>query len=299
MTKRFITLLLALTMVFACAVPVMADDDLPDGSYIQGDEEDYEIEGEFTVTLTIQSHKVSSHGPICYYYLPVTLGEEDESDFFTVADVLDAAADQYTNLSFLNGSLEPMHQGSYLYAVQDTDVWTDPFTVQSFYQSGTTCYYGWMFRINGMIPMVNASTGALLNQAYVQENDNITLYFATIESETVATRSTKIMYLGSYNGVQYFRLIESHCYASSGTGGWTITDYDYLANESVTIVVDGYTNNPITYTGTTNDYGIIGFTSISGTHTIELRPKYVPVTKNNIQYYIPTHTGDIIGVNFY
>ena len=97
MTKKLITLLLALTMVFACAVPVVAVSNNSSGTYTQTTIPT--VDGTFSVKLNIQGYGIddgtTTYNPIQQFNLDVDMGSADAIDAsYTVEDVLNAAAIQ-------------------------------------------------------------------------------------------------------------------------------------------------------------------------------------------------------------
>ena len=83
--RKLITLLLALTMVFACAVPsfatVAANQPVSGGmsKYVQGSDSTYYVSGTFTVHLNIYSGQDSGYGTINSTY-DVAMGSSDAVD---------------------------------------------------------------------------------------------------------------------------------------------------------------------------------------------------------------------------
>ena len=170
MTKTLITLLLALTMVFACAVPVMAinaSDQIvnPDtgeityqASYTQLPLENAPTDDDgLTVYLTIQSDSVNDQYITRYYY-PVYMSTTDYSNGVCfVGDVLRKASSYYNWLDFYSAgpTLLPGGPTDNVYGVSDSLV-----------NSGNTVFApvtsidymnGWRFKINGKYVYLNSS----------------------------------------------------------------------------------------------------------------------------------------------
>ena len=110
--KRILTLALALMLIFAITASSFALSSTA-GSFIQSGPTT--VNGEFVVTLSIQSDKVDSTGPISRLYYTVDMGQAGISDQYTVSDVLNAAQDQYSWLTFYSSSNTPAHVGYFVY----------------------------------------------------------------------------------------------------------------------------------------------------------------------------------------
>lgn len=285
--KRILTVALALMLIFALAAPSLALSSTA-GSYIQSGTTT--VNGEFVVTLSIQSDKVDSTGPISRLYYTVEMGTDGITDSFTVSDVLNAAQAKYNWLTFYSSSNTPLHVDYFVYGVQDSSVsTTEMFTPVNVSLNGSTAYCGWMFRVNGMIPMAsNGTTGLLMNQTYVKDGDHIDLYYASIDADSATVSTVLEAYAQSGNTV-YF-MVYGSTVTDEGVNGWDVSNYSYYANKTIYIKYDG-----TLYSATTNSYGIFGLSNVSsGIHTVELVPDYTYGVKNNITYGVPKYTGAIL-----
>ncbi|MBR4172680.1 MAG: hypothetical protein IKR48_13600 [Kiritimatiellae bacterium] len=282
--KRILTVALALMLIFAMAAPSFALSSTA-GSYIQSGT--ITENGEFVVTLSIQSDKVNSTGPISRLYYTVEMGTDGISKAYTVSDVLNAAQTQYDWLTFYSSSNTPLHVDYFVYGVNDSDVsTTEMFTPVNVSLNGSTAYCGWMFRVNGMIPMASDGiTGLLMNQTYIKGGDHIDLYYASIDADS-ATVSTVLEAVAQSGNTVYF-IVYGSSVTDEGVNGWDVSNYSFYANKSIQYKFDG-----TTYTTTTNQYGIFSVNNVTaGTHTIELVPTYNSGTKNGNTYYVPKYTG--------
>ena len=291
-SRKLLVLVLALAMILACAVPAMADDPQYPGSYVQSGS--YSVTGTFNVTLTIQSYATSTMNPISRYSYTVDMGTAGEEDTYTVKDVLVRAAEKYGWLSFEFGS-DSAHPGAYLYGVKDTSKSSSFLEAMIMYINSTAYYNGWMFRINGMIPMVNATNSALITEAYVSPGDNITLYYANGDTQSTSTIFSRLVYdsVNSSSTTIAYKVLVSNCYYGSGST-WTIDDYSVLPeNSTVTIYIDNASTGQSKTIDANGDitFDIASFSS--GVHSIWLSPTYLTYTKSSTTYYVPRRTGSI------
>lgn len=293
-SKKLLAVVLALVMILACTVTAMADDPVDPGSYVQSGS--YSITGTFNVTLTIQSYATSTMNPISRYSYTVDMGTAGVSDVYTVKDVLVRAAAKYSWLSFEFGS-DSAHPGAYLYGVKDTSKSSSFLEAMIMYRNSTAYYNGWMFRINGMIPMVDTTNSALITEAYVSPGDNITIYYANADSQSTSTIFSKLVYdsANSSSTTIAYKVLVSNCYYDNSST-WTIEDYSVLpANSTVTVYVDNQTTGQ---SKTIDANGNITFNVSSfgtGTHTIWLSPTYLTYTNGSTTYYVPRRTGSLVG----
>lgn len=291
-SKKLLVVVLALVMILACAVPAFADPSDP-GSYVQSGS--YSVTGKFNVTLTIQSYATNSMNPISRYYYTVDMGTAGVTNTFTVKDVLVRAAAKYSWLSFEFGS-DSAHPGAYLYGVKDTSKSSNYLEAMIMYRNSTAYYNGWMFRINGMIPMVTTTNSALITEAYVSPGDNITLYYANADTQGTSANFAKLVYdsANSSSTTIAYKVLVSNCYYDNGSS-WTIEDYSTLAeNSTVTVYID---NDSTGQSKTVDANGNITFAISSfgsGSHTIWLSPTYLTYTNGSTTYYVLRRTGALV-----
>lgn len=304
--RKLITLLLALTMVFACAVPsfatVAANQPVSGGmsKYVQGSDSTYYVSGTFTVHLNIYSGQDSGYGTINSTY-DVAMGSSDAVDeLYTVEDVLDAAAASNNNLTFSISS-NTYHQ-SWLQGIKDSNVgYNHLFEAKSLKYNSTTYYCGWKFRINGMLPYYTPSSGTaegcLISNAYVTPGDTVDLYFANVYNQTIATKVRKVVYVTPENESPYLQLLEAECYVPSGQTDWTLTNWAPVASQNVSIKVDG-----VNQTVATDNNGAFTCSVSSGTHTFRfntttLQYSYKVGTKT-YYYQVPAIVGMYSKITF-
>ncbi len=313
MTKKLITLLLALTMVFACAVPSFATSVRP-GTYNQAASTNPPtVSGQFTVTLNIVSDTIGSV-VIKRTNLPVTLGSSSSpATTYTVADVLYAASTQYSWLSiYKNANLDPFtNTSTFVYGVKDTaqgnTVFAPDFT-------NLTKFRGWLYKINGQYPLLNAidipsdhnvSTEgpccAKVHEAYVVAGDVIDLYFGdSTASESTATRT---MYItdANYNASSNMLTVavaSAYSWDEEITEDilyyWHVTDndkynYNPITSQKVYMKVDNSQSYVTITNGTITKSGV---TLSPGDHTIELVTVYSAwYTLGGVYYKFPKYLG--------
>lgn len=340
MTKKLITLLLALTMVFACAVPVTADTTYP-GSYVQSyTYQDASAVGFPTVPSTgidvkvaIRSLVINGSG-IDREYFNVHIDQTDSTELVIentsyyvcyVGDVLKKAASDNSWLTFYNSSHAVVTGPSdYVYGVNDSNVGTTIFQPIIYLTTATQpknatsigptrlkTYNGWMFRIDGMFPLLNSSDypsgydyttygplGASLEQAYVSNGDYIDLNFCNSNVGVDSTNWTAVKNV-SYSGttLTFDVLVSNSYYDSSNNYYWMISDYEpaeYTSSNPLTVYIDGSS-----YSITTTSSGtgtITGLSLSSGTHSIFIPAGYVTyywktISGTTYNYYLPYTTG--------
>ena len=300
MTKKLITLLLALTMVFASAVPVMALSNTS-ATYQQDKIADApSVEGQFTVTLSIHGDIVDNDGPIERHDYIVNMGAVNAEDVYFVSDVLEAAETQFSWLSFnyAHHGFDPQPL-NYVNAVYDSGVSTIDFApITDFSYPMTLMNYrnGWMFRVNKQYPIlhpddvplgwdesVSGKPGASIKQAYIQANDHIDLYFANTYDNPNSTRTVILEEFSRTDDSITIKGWNSRSFYNSNDK-WIIYDYSAIPSNSGTFTfkVDGVS--------VTKSFGIGGKVTFDdlepGTHTIELMPTYTTYnyTINNVQH---------------
>ena len=295
--KRILTVALALMLIFAMAAPsfaLLTTGYIPvengNSYYVQGADSLYEMDGEFTVYLSISGGKRASAGPINRIY-EVTMGTPNAIDQkYTVYDVFTAAQAQHSNL-YLNTSTPNQYHQSWLQGVKDTSVaYSTWFEAEALKLNGTTYYCGWMFRINGMLPYYthtvnnNSVTEAcLITDAYVTAGDTIDLYYSNVYTQAVATKVRAVVYMGTSGNTSSFKLLEAQCYVPSGQTNWTLTSWSPVANaNSIKVKIDGSSK-----TISTDSYGVFTRTNLStGSHSIQFKTttEAYSFVENNITY---------------
>lgn len=293
MTKKLITLLLALTMVFACAVQSFAvtANSIPvvggDSYYLQGSASSYAVTDAITVHVYINSgtYQPSSsvnYGPIDDEY-DVTL-TPTQSTTYTVEDVLSALNLDTTNtLQFDMSTPDPngAHQ-SWLHGIKDSSInssfWFDARTL---YYTKKPHYCGWMFRINGNIPAytetingVEKVMGYEIADAYVSDGDVINLYYCNTYNRSIATKPISLVLCseptfdesaGTYSAT--FKAMQCECYTPLGGTEWTLEPWSLYANKTFTIYIDDVSSGSVT----SDASGCFTVTGLSaGNHTIRI-----------------------------
>lgn len=318
-TKKILTLVLALALIFALAAPSFAivDDNQPVYGqapyYVQDTISDYYVSGTFTVYLSIYSGIYDSNGPI-ETVLAVPMGSANATNqLYTVEDVLVAAHTYYPSYSFnIQHNVNTLmgYYASWLQGVSKSDigsgVWFEALPLH--YNGNSTAYPGgWMFRVNGMIPFYipSGSTnpiGCLISDAYVTANDVIDLYYDNIYTQALATRVVTIQYVGDNNGAPGFVALASQSYYTNAVGeDWHVTSWALLTNSSFTVKVGSNS-----YDVSTDGYGY--FELPASTHGTDIMftsvpfPANYPITYNdgNITHYyrVPYWVGMYVRVSF-
>ena len=287
--RKLITLLLALTLIFASVVPVMAVTvDTPGYTSTSATV----INGVFHVKLNIQGYATYKNnilnGPIQRFYLDVTMGSANGSKSYTVKDVLEAAATQYSSILDFDINSDNDHS-SYLHGIEDvaTSKWYVSGAMKNIDLPNKPTYYcGWMFRINGQIPMLDSTNGALINQAYIKQNDVIDVYYANPYNQNYSTKFTQVIYDTTASS---FRLLYSDLYIPTGSSNWTITSFAPVESEDISIVLDGVLLTDDFSTDEDGYFTIDGITS--GSHTIKVVVNqynlFRDVTDTSLYYYVP------------
>ena len=298
-SRKLLVLVLALVMVFACAVPAFAMGDTGT-SYLEPSTHPVE-NNSFTVTLSIHSGKIgsgsSASNAINRYFYVVDMGTDGVPGSYTVADVLNAAAAKYSWLSFEHNG-EEHHPGTYVSGVIDSTVLdsnNNPITFEpvSITDGTRTGYCGWMFMVNGKFPKIDATNGALIHQAYVKAGDHIDLYFANSLTSTNATRRV-FLEPYSYSGTTLkLKGWSAYSYYNSN-GTWIISSsYSPITSGYFSIKIDN-----TTYSRQFSENGLVTFNNIStGVHTITIMPKYNTFTSGIGNYQLPSYLGYTFMVN--
>lgn len=298
--RKLFGVLLAVAMLFAVAVPAFAMSNTS-ASYTQVPLVSAPTEsGHFTVYLSICSNSVNGNY-IHRYNLPVNMGQTGVTKTYNVSDVLVAADSQYNWLTIYS-RIDTVITGAstYVYGVKDTDVSsTQVFSPVTGYDS----YNGWMVRINGKYPLLNSADwptgwtpamgpiGASIDQAYVQANDKIDLYFADTMNLPRATNYTVVdsaAYNATYDELT-MDIYESYSYYRSSDWYWMINDFYELDTVDVTVKIGSNT-----YTDTTDEDGEVTFRNVSlspGIYTVELLPNFTSYVSGGTTYGIPTVSG--------
>lgn len=306
--KRILTVALALMLIFALAAPsfamVSANQPASGGAsnYIQSTSTTYQMSGTFTVHLNIYSGQDAGYGTINSTY-DITMGSAGVTKYYTVKDVLDAAAasSSGTNLSFTTSTND--YHDYYLQGVSNSNVgFNHLFEARSLKYNYVTYYCGWMFRINGMLPYYYPSGSStpkacLISDAYVTADDTIDLYFANVYTQSLATKVRKVVYVTPASGSSYLQLLEAECYVPSGQTDWTLTAWAPVASQTVSIKVDG-ANQSVT----TDANGVFTCSVSSGTHTFRFNTTTTQysykVGSTTYYYQVPAIVGMYSKISF-
>lgn len=310
-TKKIITLVLALALIFALAAPSFA---------VFGNTACYEqnaldnvptITGTFTVYLTFIS-ETRNGSYIGRYDLPVYMGASGVTDEYYVRDVLLAAQSQYSDWLTLYGNAYTVLTGSStaLVGVKDSDVSSTTIFGPVLSYSGRN---GWMFRIDNKFPLLDPADwptdpdhpendyteedgplGATIEQAYVQPNQHITFYFAEASSSSSATTYMKITSL-NYNSNTKKLTINvsgSSSYYDTEANGfyWHISPFgSFTAPYGFYIIINGssyYLANLNSGSATLSNVS-----PSSGEITVEIMPLVESYSYGGVNYGITTFTG--------
>ena len=320
-SKKLLVVVLALVMILACAAPAFADPVTYAASY----EQDYSYADVaatgfplvpstgIDVTLKINSHKIGN-AVISRNSIPTIHMSQSDCTAIVVGgvtyyvcyvrDVLEKA-DDASWLTFYNSSHNVVTSlSSYLYGVNDSSVGSEIFepVVAINYRNG------WMFRINGMYPLLNSADypsgynistygviGATIDQAIVKNGDSIDLYFADADTDSLATRT---LYLTGYSNNQTtlgLVIFSSRSYYDANDNNkWKISDYTQMTSCGYTIKAK---INGVTVNGAFNNAGNLLFDlsdcnlTKGQTYSVEVLPTYKYYKRNSINYYIPYTTG--------
>ena len=301
-SRKLLVLVLALVMVFACAVPAFAVQAGDPGSEPIPATTPTET-GVFHVTLSIQSYaKVvggTTTGPFKSFDLDVLMGTAGVTASYTVEDVLNAAASQYSGIVDFDIYTDPVH-GDYVKRIKDVanSKWYEALSAKS----GTKKYLcGWMFRLNEKIPMYNSTDGANITQTYVKANDVIDFYFANPYISNGSGHSTRYMAVTWDADSSSLQLLFSNLYIPNGSTDWTIKQFTAIGYETIKIYVDGVYDSQ-TYTDGTGHFALSG--SYTGTHTIRVESVYnayntfVDYNNSSISYKIPKYVDANSSITF-
>lgn len=299
-SRKLLVLVLALVMILACTVPAMA---LSDTSAVYTQTTIPTEDGEFYVTLSIQSDIVGSYGPITTYYEGILMGDENAVDAsYTVEDVLYNAATQISWLTYTTVNGYDEHPGSFLYGVASSNILdlSTPYPYSPFAfepvlitDGNATGYCAWAYRVNGKIVKKSNGDGALIDEAYVKAGDHIDIYFANTLTYSHATKSVKFEATG-YDGTNDQLTLRGYSsYSYFGTNGnWYIGSYSVISSKTFTVKVDGVSQ---TVTSSSTGYFVLNNVD-SGTHIIEFCPTYNSFVKNSITYQLPNYLGTMFSI---
>ena len=290
-TKRLVTVVLALMLVFALAAPAMAMSDTS-ASYTQVALTNAPtITGTFTIYLSIDSSNIYNNNTedeyeIHRYKLPVTMGTAGVTKTYYVSDVLVEAMNDYPALSFTDSSgNEIISTSSYVYGVTDSDV---DSTISFHPLTDINYRNGWMFRIDGKYPILNSADwisgwtsangpcGAAINQAYLtQSGQTIEFYFADASSSALATKTVCIDSHSYDSSAKKLTLTfyQSNSWYDSATNYWNINNYSVLASSSIWVKIDNGSMRTLS-TNASGQATISNITLSSGSHTITILPQY-------------------------
>ena len=308
--KRILTVALALMLIFALAAPSFALQTtgyvpVLNGApyYIQGADSLYEMDGTFTVYLSMYTGIYDGVGPVDTV-VPVTMGSTGATDVkYTVAQVLAAAQSQYSGVVFDTSTPDPTHyHSSYLYGVEITaSNVTVSYNALPLKYNNNYYYCGWMFRINGMIPFYthtvdgeSVTEGCLISDAYVTANDVIDLYYDNMYTQSLATKAYTVKYVGKTLGTPTFQVLGTESYVNSSGENWTVTNWAKVTNSTMTVKIDG-----VSYSVTTDSNGKFTKTGLSsGTHTIQIQSasystafSYTDGDNVSHSYKVPAYVG--------
>jgi hypothetical protein len=314
-TKKILTLVLALALIFALTAPSFAivSGNQPiagdDSYYVQTNTSDYYQSGQFTVYLSINSGKKGNSGPISRVY-EVTMGSANAVDqLYTVEDVLTAAHAQNSNLIFsISSDTLPNYNNEPYDTLTGVADWQVAYFVSfdgALLKYGGSSYAcGWKFRINGMLPYythynnnnVPKTEGCYISNAYVTADDVIDLYYANVHSGAVVTKVRKIVYETPENADPYFQLLEADCsWDGIATHDWVPSQWAPVESGTISIKYDG--TSATIQPGTD---GKFSFSVTPGTHTFKVVTEMASYTygNNNTTYLVPSVAGMYSVIDF-
>jgi len=298
-SRKILVLVLALVMVFACAVPAFAVQAGDPGSEPIPSTTPTET-GVFHVKLNIQSYSKTSSGtttgPFKVFGLDVQLGTTGVTNSFTVEDVVNAAASQHSSIVDFYIANDTTH-GHYVKKIKDAanSKWYEALSMKS---GSNTYLCGWMFRLNGKIPMLNSTDGAGISQTYVKSGDVIDFYYANPYITGSTDHSTKFMAIGVDSAG--FQLLFSDLYIASGATNWTIGQFTTPGLAYIKVYVDG-TLDTNTLTDGTGHFALSG--TYTGTHTIRVEYRYNAYntftnSSGTVSYGVPRFVDAVLDYTF-
>lgn len=292
--RRALTGVMALSMVFAFSAGAFAYD----GYYVVGDPVEYN--NPIDVKVVIESREDPATNNEISEVLNVQLGQTNVPDqTFTVQDAM------------YKISSTPAY-GITMYGISGTTPYVMTSTTNYIYsmaQGGVTyapslpfadpsySIDGWMFRLNGQIPLLSLTgsapngtgpTGAAINNTPIADGDVIHFYWDYPYQETQTTYySANFVYPAvSYNnGTMTVQLQDSYnWFANDNT--WTITPFANLAQNNIGVTIYDAAGNVVANgTGSTGSTGSVAIQNLNLT--------------SGATYYVKVNTTDFKGVAGY
>ncbi len=294
--KKIVSLVLAMMLVFALALPSFAivsgnQPTYPNGAsyYVQANNSDYYVNGQITVHLHVVTYKYPVNTFVDRVY-NVTVGTANATNqLITVADVLTKLEQDNVGIGF--SILYPNNQ-YLLNGVHDTlNQANDWYYGAILYKGSTAHACNYMFRINGMLPYYYPSgsttpIGCLISDAYVTDGDTIDLYYANAYKQNLATGVEFIRQVSN----KTFQILYSKCYYTNpnNSNDWNPTAWTLpYVSEYVDIFVDG-----VSITVYVDGNGQFTLNSLStGTHSFMtdsmLFTQFSTTPNGSTKYYVP------------
>lgn len=273
----------AALMVTIMAVPAFATTDTyysDDTSYYKQNDNSYSynLSGDVTVTLEIQSKKVN--GSSYYKKTDVTLSNPGYTRKVTVADVLVEAMSENSELHFEDASGNDITSSSssfFQVRIVNSDNTSTIYAPTSY-----TAKNGWMFRIDSRFPIHSGTVGTDavgedILHAYVKKNQLVSVFMdnpETYSDSVYFTRFKSLTYSSSSVTalVQYSRAY----YGPSPSYVWHIGSFYNMNSCPVELYKSTDMNNPVA-TGTTSSGSVTltpSSTLTSGTYYVIVPVSY-------------------------
>ena len=311
--KKIVSLVLAMMLVFALAAPAMAYTPPADTAYYLSTTEPTLAAGD-KVYVSIQSNKIGG-AYISYFNIEVDI---TTAGVYHVSDILYLLQnDDDYDLTFYTRPEDVLTgESQYLYAVTDDnilDLNNDPVVFGPNYPELGRA--GWMFRINDRFPLippthpafpmgydedVRGPIGATIEQAYVEDEDYISLYFGLAQEDEQNTNDMNVV--GVFNDTEeecfYFAVTGSTCYYDDTYPYfWHIGSFGRPNYMSLDVALNNtpYTAEIYGFSGNNTWYCIEDCNAASGVNYLELIPMFSSYTGTNGTYLYPLYLNKIVG----
>ena len=270
MSKRILTLVLALVLVFALSATAFAAYYSNNDATYTTSVTTYSTDQTIHVTLNFQSKKVGSDSINPSFDVELT-GQTS----YTVQDVVNtwrysSAGADYTLTTLAYDAdwnaieVNFSDSSTYIYGITYNNINYKP--------SGL--YDGWKFRVNTQIPYQPDGNGASIATAYVKNGDVIDFYYDNPTSASNTAKFTRI-YDVSRSGSALSVTVQSSYdwfYYDDDLQIWVSDVQDFSAFSGTTVTITDGTN---TYSTSNSVNGVYTFNNVpSGTYTIKVAVAY-------------------------
>lgn len=270
--RRTLTGVMALSMVFAFSAGAFAYD----GYYVVGDPVEYS--NPIDVKVVIESREDPTTSNEISEVLNVELGQTGLSgQTFTVQDAMYeiSSTPAYGITMYGISGITPYVMTSttdYIYSMAQGGVTYAPALPMPGYELD-----GWMFRLNGQIPLLSATPdllGAAIDDTPIADGDVIHFYWDYPYQETQNTYySANFVYpeVSYASGTMTVQLQDSYNWFDNSFD-WHITSFANLAqnNKTITIYDENGTQVGVTHSTNANGYASFSQTLSSGTYYVKV-----------------------------